>query len=183
MDNTNFAQKQEDKEIRCDVSDALRIKSDMCVAFDAEVRVARAGRRARRHCAADAERKNRGRSHLGFRKSFGTHVTLAKAVEANPMRLIQKAKQRTIARNALMLLAVMTLSIAAATDGVAAGRSGRGGGGFRGGHIGGGFRGPLLNSVPAMQPPVYNPSSPYTVPASPEIPVSPASPGSVFGNG
>ena len=91
--------------------------------------------------------------------------------------------KRQIARNALMLLAVMTLSIAAATDGVAAGRSGRGGGGFRGGHIGGGFRGPLLNSVPAMQPPVYNPSSPYTVPASPEIPVSPASPGSVFGNG
>jgi hypothetical protein len=34
-----------------------------------------------------------------------------------------------------------------------------------------------------MPPPAFNPSSPYTVPASPETPVSPASPGSVFGNG
>jgi hypothetical protein len=42
------------------------------------------------------------------------------------------------------------------------------------------YFGPLLNSVPSMPPPIFNPSSPYTVPPSPETPVSPASPGSVF---
>jgi hypothetical protein len=96
------------------------------------------------------------------------------------MHLIKKIEQRSIARNAVILLAAITLSIAVARDGLAAGRGGRGGGGLRGGHIGGGFRGPLLNSVPSMPPPIFNPSSPYTVPPSPETPVSPASPGSVF---
>ena len=96
------------------------------------------------------------------------------------MHLIKKIEQRSIARNAVILLAAITLSIAVATDGLAAGRGGRGGGGLRGGHIGGGFRGPLLNSVPSMPPPIFNPSSPYTVHPSPETPVSPASPGSVF---
>jgi hypothetical protein len=95
------------------------------------------------------------------------------------MHLIQKIKQRSIAHNTMMLLAAMTFSIAVATDGLAAGRGGRGGGG----HIGGGFRGPLLNSVPSMPPPIFNPSSSYTVPPSREAPVSPASPGSIFGNG
>jgi hypothetical protein len=96
------------------------------------------------------------------------------------MHLIKKIEQRSIARNALLLLAAITLSIAVATDGLAGGRGGGGGGGLRGGHIRGGFRGPLLNSVPSMPPPIFNPSSPYTVPPSPETPVSPASPGSVF---
>ena len=72
---------------------------------------------------------------------------------------------------------------AVATDALAAGHGGVGGGGFGGGHMRGRFRGPLLESVPSMPPPVFNPSSPYTVPASPETPVSPTSPGSVFGNG
>jgi hypothetical protein len=99
------------------------------------------------------------------------------------MHLIQNIKQRSIARNTMMLLAAVALSIAVATDGLAAGRGGRGGGGLRGGHIGGGFRGPLLNSVPSMPGPIFNPSSPYTVPPSSETPVSPASPGSIFGNG
>jgi hypothetical protein len=44
-------------------------------------------------------------------------------------------------------------------------------GGFHGGpYIGGSF----------STPPIFNPSSGYTVPTSPETPVSPASPGSVF---
>jgi hypothetical protein len=39
---------------------------------------------------------------------------------------------------------------------------------------------PPVFNTPA---PVFNPSEPYTVPESRETPVSPASPGSVFGNG
>jgi hypothetical protein len=41
---------------------------------------------------------------------------------------------------------------------------------------------PLLNQAPSMPPPAFNPSSPYTVPQSRESPVSPASPGSLFGS-
>jgi hypothetical protein len=37
-------------------------------------------------------------------------------------------------------------------------------------------------TTPSLPPPTFNPSTPYTVPQSPEVPVSPASPGSVFGN-
>jgi len=97
------------------------------------------------------------------------------------MHLIQKIKQRSIARNTMIVLVAITLGMAAVTDALAAGRGGPGG--FRGGHIGGRFGGPLLNSVPSMPPPVFNPSSPYTVAPSGETPVSPASPGSIFGNG
>jgi hypothetical protein len=43
----------------------------------------------------------------------------------------------------------------------------------------GGIGVPLIASVP-MTPPIFNPSTPYTVTQSPEVPVSPASPGSVF---
>jgi hypothetical protein len=39
---------------------------------------------------------------------------------------------------------------------------------------------PLLDGAASIQP-HFNPSIPYTVPQSPEIPVSPGSPGSVFG--
>jgi hypothetical protein len=46
---------------------------------------------------------------------------------------------------------------------------------------------PVFNSAPPptsnMPAPVFNPSEPYTVPETRETPVSPASPGSVFGNG
>ena len=79
--------------------------------------------------------------------------------------------------------ALLVGMMAVATDALAAGHGGGGGGRFGGGHMGGGFRGPLLESVPSMPPPIFNPSTPYTVPASRETPVSPASPGSVFGNG
>jgi|ERR1700687_5602126 hypothetical protein len=41
---------------------------------------------------------------------------------------------------------------------------------------------PLLDRAPSMPPPAFNPSSPYTVPQSRESPVSPASPGSLFGS-
>jgi hypothetical protein len=50
-----------------------------------------------------------------------------------------------------------------------------------------GFHSPVFNSAPPptsnMPAPVFNPSEPYTVPETRETPVSPASPGSVFGNG
>ena len=98
------------------------------------------------------------------------------------MQLIQNIKQRSIARRSMTVLAAVALSFAVASDALAAGHA-RGGRGFSAGHKGGGFRGQLFDSVPVMPPPVFNPSSPYTVPQSPEIPVSPASPGSVFGNG
>ena len=42
---------------------------------------------------------------------------------------------------------------------------------------------PLLDRVPTIPPPTFNPSRPYTVPFSRETPVSPASPGSIFGSG
>jgi hypothetical protein len=79
-------------------------------------------------------------------------------------------------RGAIIVLAAMALSTAMATDALAAGHGG-------GGHMGGRFRGPIVESVPAMPAPVFNPSTPYTVPQGRETPVSPASPGSVFGNG
>ena len=94
-----------------------------------------------------------------------------------PLEVLMKRYLGVVAAAALL---VGTMAVA--TDALAAGHGG-GGGGFGGGHMGGRFRRPLLESVPSIPPPVFNPSSPYTVPASPETPVSPASPGSVFGNG
>jgi hypothetical protein len=47
------------------------------------------------------------------------------------MHLIQNTKQRSIARNAMIVLVAVTLSTVVVTDALAAGRSGRGGGGFR----------------------------------------------------
>jgi hypothetical protein len=98
------------------------------------------------------------------------------------MHLVQKIKKRSVARNTTIVLVAIILG-ATVTDALAAGRSGGGGfrGGFRGSHIGRG--GPLLNSIPSAPAPVFNPSSPYTISPSPETPVSPASPGSIFGNG
>ena len=96
------------------------------------------------------------------------------------MHLFQWIKKRSVARNTTIVLVAIMLG-AAVTDALAAGRGG--GGGFRGGHVGRGFNGPLLDSVPSAPAPVFNPSSPYTVSPSPETPVSPASPGSIFGNG
>ena len=99
--------------------------------------------------------------------------------QRQPIKPLEVLMKRYLGAVAAAALLVGTMAVA--TDALAAGHGG--GGGFGGGHMGGGFRGPLLESVPSMPPPVFNPSSPYTVPASPETPVSPASPGSVFGNG
>jgi hypothetical protein len=86
-------------------------------------------------------------------------------------------------RNLVVLATAALLAGLAATDALAAGHG-------RGGDIGGGFspesfRGgePFFGNVPSAPPPVFNPSSPYTVPRSPETPVSPASRGSIFRHG
>src|ERR1700730_6252168 len=58
------------------------------------------------------------------------------------MHLIQNIKQKSIARNTMILLAAITLGTAVATDALAAGHGGGGhGGGFGGAHMGGGFCG------------------------------------------
>jgi hypothetical protein len=87
-------------------------------------------------------------------------------------------------RNAMILLAIVMLGTVVATHSFAVGRMGGGlDGGFRGAHMSHGFQPPILNEAPTMPSPTFNPSDPYTVPQSSETPVSPASPGSVFGNG
>ena len=77
-------------------------------------------------------------------------------------------------RNLVALAVAALLTGMVATDAPAAGH-----GGFGGGHKGGRFDEPLIGSAP-MTSPICNPSTPYTVTQSPEVPVSPASPGSLF---
>jgi hypothetical protein len=77
-------------------------------------------------------------------------------------------------RNLVVLAAAALLAGMVGTDALAAGH-----GGFTGSHVGGRFGAPLIGSAP-MTSPIYNPSTPYTVIQSPEVPVWPASPGSVF---
>ena len=89
-------------------------------------------------------------------------------------------------RKVMVLLAIVMLGTAMATHAFAAGRMGGMGGGLGlGGFHGGmshGFQPPVLNEAPAMRARTFNPSESYTLPQSSETPVSPASPGSVFGN-
>lgn len=92
-------------------------------------------------------------------------------------------------RDVMILLAIVMLGTAVATHAFAAGGMGgrMGGGmgdglGLGGGHMSGGFHGSIIDQAPSMPAPTFNPSDPYTVPQSPETAVSPASPGSVFGN-
>jgi hypothetical protein len=77
-------------------------------------------------------------------------------------------------RNLVALAVAALLTGMVATDALAAGHDG-----FESSHMGGRFGEPLIGSAP-MPSPIYNPSTPYTVTQSPEVPVSPASPGSLF---
>jgi hypothetical protein len=77
-------------------------------------------------------------------------------------------------RNLMVLAVAASLAGMVATDALAAGHGGSGGG-----HMGGRFGAPLVGSTP-MTSPIYNPSTPYTATQSPEMSVSPASPGSLF---
>ena len=74
-------------------------------------------------------------------------------------------------RNLVALAVAALLAGTVATNALAAGHGG--------GHMGGRFGEPLIGSAP-MTSPIYNPSTPYTVTQSPEVGVSPASPGSLF---
>jgi hypothetical protein len=103
------------------------------------------------------------------------------------MHLFRNMKRNSVARSAMILFAALTLSTAVVTDALAAGHGGGIGGGVHGsvhggGHMGRGFRGPFVDSVPATPGPTFNSSAPYTVPQARETPVSPGSPGSVFGD-
>jgi hypothetical protein len=84
----------------------------------------------------------------------------------------------------LLLLAGIVLGTVVAT-GVLAAEPGHtnipAGAGFQN-HVSGAFGGSTFYRAPALPPPVFNPSDPYTVPQPPERTVSPASPGSVFGD-
>jgi hypothetical protein len=83
----------------------------------------------------------------------------------------------------LLLLVGVVFGTMAARGALAADRGANSvpaGAGLQSNHIGG-FDRPLERG-PIMPPPVFNQSNPYTMPQSPERPVSPASPGSVFGD-
>jgi hypothetical protein len=85
----------------------------------------------------------------------------------------------------LLLLAVIVLGTVVAKGVLAAERGPTNvpaGAGFQSNHVNGGFGGSTSYRAPAMPPPVFNQSNPYTLPQSAEKPVSPASPGSVFGD-
>jgi len=78
-------------------------------------------------------------------------------------------------KRSLVALAVAgLLAGTVATNALAAGH-----GGFGSSHMGGRFGEPLIGNEIGTSP-IYNPSSPYTVTQSPEVGVSPASPGSLF---
>jgi hypothetical protein len=77
-------------------------------------------------------------------------------------------------RNLVALGVAALLAGTVATNALAAGH-----GGFGSSHMGGRFGEPLIGSAP-MTSPIYNTSTPYTATQSPEVPVSPASPGSLF---
>jgi hypothetical protein len=102
--------------------------------------------------------------------------------ESTTMEILSFARN-TIARNAMVLFTILMFETALAPFAMAAERGptgGPAGGGFQSNHISG-FDRPL-ERVPALPPPTFNQSTPYTAPQSPEISVSPASPGSVFGD-
>jgi hypothetical protein len=117
-----------------------------------------------------------------FSRSFLTSIDIGISAFHGPALVRHQRKWSQIMKSQIhrkILAIAATVMIGVATTGGAA--LARGGvGGFGGGHMGGGFRGgPYMGGV-ISTPPVFNPSSGYTVPTSPEAPVSPASPGSVF---
>jgi hypothetical protein len=88
----------------------------------------------------------------------------------------EKGHEDRAHRKILAVAAAVMLGLAT-TGGAALARIG----GFGGDHMGGGFRGgPYLGDTTSAPSPIFNPSSGYTVPTSPEAPISPASPGSIF---
>jgi hypothetical protein len=93
------------------------------------------------------------------------------------MHFSPRRTQRSAIRNIATVLTAVVIGTATVGEALAAGH-GRGRGT---GHMRGTIGGPIYTPVPSM-PPIFNPSYRYTVPQTPEVPVSPASPGSIFGN-
>jgi hypothetical protein len=92
-------------------------------------------------------------------------------------------KNVSFARNAMVLFTLLMFETALAPFAMAAERGSTGvpaGARSQSNHIGG-FDRPL-DRAPALPPPTFNQSTPYTAPQSPERSVSPGSPGSVFGD-
>jgi hypothetical protein len=108
---------------------------------------------------------------------------------SNENRPISKAvtQQKSMSNKSKLVVATAIAILGLSAQAFAAG-SGLGlNGEFGGVRAASGFHSPVFNSAPPpvfnTPAPVFNPSEPYTVPESRETPVSPASPGSVFGNG
>jgi hypothetical protein len=83
----------------------------------------------------------------------------------------------------IVLAAAAALTAGLSAESFARGGGAQMGGGFVGVHVGGGF-GPghfVPDRIPSVSP-HFNSFTPYTMPESRESPVSPASPGSVFGS-
>jgi hypothetical protein len=91
------------------------------------------------------------------------------------MQVLHRIKRKSVTRDTMIVLAAIALSAAAATDAVAAGLNvgGAGARGHGGDHIVGGVDGASPGAIPSMSPPIFNPSTPYTVPQFRETPVSP----------
>jgi hypothetical protein len=96
--------------------------------------------------------------------------------KADSMGFFPKIKQRTTIRNIVIVLAAIVIGTAATSDALAAGHSQARGAGHTRSTLGG----PITSPPPSMAP-SFNPSYQYVVPQAPETPVSPAGPGSVFG--
>ncbi len=90
------------------------------------------------------------------------------------MQILQKIRRRATVGWMIVLVAGAMLTATGVTGAAAAGRGS--------GHVRGGASAPLLEQAPSPAP-NFNPSTPYTVPQSPEVPVPPGGPGSIFGNG
>jgi hypothetical protein len=99
----------------------------------------------------------------------------------NAVAQVVGRNEKAIRPHAMILLAIVVFGIVAATHALAAGR-GASGSGPQGSHASTGFQGSPVTAVPTMPAPILNPSVSYTIPQSPEVPVSPGSPGSIFGN-
>jgi len=109
----------------------------------------------------------------------GTAKETARRAPAIAIEFNQGVEQQVV------FLAVIMLATAIASHAFAAGRMGNDfglTGGVHGDHVRSGFHGSIIDTAPSMPAPTFNHSNPYTLPQSPENRVSPASPGSIFGN-
>ena len=116
----------------------------------------------------------------------GTAKETARRAPAIAIEFNQGVEQQAFRmRRVMVFLAVIMLATAIASHAFAAGRMGNDfglTGGVHGDHVRSGFHGSIIDTAPSMPAPTFNHSNPYTLPRSPENRVSPASPGSIFGN-